>query len=281
MNDLNELKKYIWTDTHAHLAENELFGRVPEILSSVHGVIVPATQVSDWQRVLYLKSLKSFKPLKQESQQSGVRAVALGLHPWFLDLNDLNSAEENLVQLRNILEENPDVWVGEIGLDFHDSSFPFKLNETQKNIQIHVFKKQIQMAQDLQRPVIIHNLRAGANILKCLKDLKFQLFRQKGIVHGFSGSLEEARQFIQCGLKIGIGSLLLNPNAKKTRQAAIHLPLEHLLIETDSPFSGGGTRYQTPENVLRIAQEMAQLRQINLDELSQQLESNLLSLFEK
>lgn len=263
LNELNELKKYIWTDTHAHLAENELFGRVPEILSSVHGVIVPATQVSDWQRVL---------SLKQQSQQSGVRAVALGLHPWFLD----NYSEENLVQLRNILEKNPEVWVGEIGLDFYDAS----LSETQKNIQINVFKKQIQIAQDLQRPVIIHNLRAGATILKCLKELKFQSFKQKGIVHGFSGSLEEARQFIQCGLKIGIGSLLLNPNAKKTRQAAIHLPLEHLLIETDSPFSGGGTRYQTPENVLRIAQEMAQLRQINLDELSQQLESNLLSLFE-
>lgn len=263
MNDLNELKKYIWTDTHAHLAENELFGRVPEILSSVHGVIVPATQVSDWQKVL---------SLKQQSQQSGVRAVALGLHPWFLD----NYSEENLVQLRNILEKNPEVWVGEIGLDFYDAS----LSETQKNIQINVFKKQIQIAQDLQRPVIIHNLRAGATILKCLKELKFQSFKQKGIVHGFSGSLEEARQFIQCGLKIGIGSLLLNPNAKKTRQATIHLPLEHLLIETDSPFSGGGTRYQMPENVLRIAQEMAQLRQISLGKLSQQLEVNLLSLFE-
>ena len=178
-----------------------------------------------------------------------------------------------LHELAQHLAQQPALLVGEIGLDFYDKTEP----PARRAAQIQAFQAQLALAQQYRRPIILHNLRATAAIVQAIQSAKFT---QGGIAHAFSGSLEEAQLLIRHGFKIGIGSLLLNPRAKKARIAAQQLPLDTLLLETDSPF-GQPEKQNTPANVLRVAQIVAELRGMTLDELAGACEQNLVGLLER
>lgn len=137
-----------------------------------------------------------------------------------------------------------------------------------------VFIRQLILAQNLNRRVIIHNLKATAAIAAAVKTAGFT---QGGIVHAFSGSVEEARILVKLGFKIGIGSLLLNPNAKKVRAALQALDDTDFVLETDSPFMLGHET-NTPANIRRIAEIAAELRGIPLAQLAEITEQNVDSL---
>lgn len=245
----------MFTDTHCHLTAETLLMHLSTVLgrareAGVSGYIVPATQPNDWQAVLSLK------------QQFGVRVVALGVHPWFAK----QASTISMNQLENILISDSSIWVGEIGLD--------ALFNASKSFQLSVFEQQVVLAKQYNRPIILHNLRSTTDMLSVIKRVKFDC---GGIVHAFSGSLEEADLWIRLGFKIGIGSLLLNPNAKKARRAAMMLPIESLLLETDSPYMLPNES-NLPENTAKIARIIAHLRGISLVNLATQLEHNLLDL---
>lgn len=105
-------------------------------------------------------------------------------------------------------------------------------------------------------------------------------FTQGGIAHAFSGSVEEAQILLRCGFKIGIGSLLLNPNAKKVRQVVAKLAWQDMVLETDSPFMlRDGVN--TPANVRTIAEIMAELRGTDTAEVAAHTERNLDTLFKQ
>lgn len=244
----------MFTDTHCHLAAPPLIDTLAATIAAaqqfgVSGCLVPATQVSDWQSVLNL------------AQHDFVRQIAIGIHPWFaLHHTDFTD------KLADILSQNPHIWVGEIGLD--------ALIDVPMESQLSVFKIQILLAQHFHRPIIVHNVRSTAAIVGAVKQAKFT---HGGIVHAFSGSLEEAKLLINLGFKIGIGSLLLNPNAKKVHRAAAELPLSALLLETDSPYMLRNA-VNTPANVAKIAQILANLRNLSLENLAAALERNLAEL---
>lgn len=245
----------MFVDTHCHLATTKWEKSLPEIVENAanHGVtgwIVPAIRPIDWQAVLAMLRLPE------------TRAVALGVHPWFAqEWNEQISG-----CLKKILLRYPSVWLGEIGLDF--------LHDTPREVQVSVFRQQLRLAQELSRPVIIHQVRASSVLVRIIREEKFTM---GGVIHAFSGSLEEAHTFIQLGFKIGIGILLLNSRAKKVRLAAQCLPLKDLLLETDSPFMLPEGQ-NSPANVRQIATQVATLRGISLYELAQQCEENLTQL---
>lgn len=256
------------TDTHCHLADPALRENLPHILTAARkaGVgrfIVPATRPQDWQDVADLAQRSSENPFW------GNIHIALGIHPWFSD----DVSEPDFQSLEQTLQARPAAWVGEIGLDFYDKTEP----PARRAAQIQAFQAQLALAQQYRRPIILHNLRATAAVVQAIQSAKFT---QGGIAHAFSGSLEEARLLMQRGFKIGIGSLLLNPRAKKARIAAQQLPLDALLLETDSPF-GQPENQNTPANVLRVAQIVAELRGMALDELAGACEQNLAALLER
>ena len=173
-------------------------------------------------------------------------------------------------ELESELIQHPQAWVGEIGLDFYGK----EQTQAQRDTQTDVFIRQLILAQNLNRRVIIHNLKATAAIAAAVKTAGFT---QGGIVHAFSGSVEEARILVKLGFKIGIGSLLLNPNAKKVRVALQALNDTDFVLETDSPFMLGHET-NTPANIRRIAEIAAELRGIPLAQLAEITEQNVDSL---
>ena len=243
------------TDTHCHLADPALRENLPHVLTAAReaGVgrfIVPATRPQDWQDVADLAERSSENPLL------GNIHIALGIHPWFSD----DVFEPNFQSLEQALKARPTAWVGEIGLDFYDKT----QTQRQRERQIQVFSRQLVIAQTLRRRVIIHNLKAIADIAAAVKQTGFA---QGGIVHAFSGSAEEARVLTKLGFKIGIGSLLLNPNARKVRDTLKALNDGDFVLETDSPFMLKNT-VNTPANILRIAEIAAQIRGVGAAEIA-------------
>ncbi|CBA07323.1 putative deoxyribonuclease [Neisseria meningitidis alpha14] len=251
-----------FTDTHCHLADAALRENLPHILTAARKVgvkrfIVPATCPQDWQSVAELSEMPS---------EHGQIRIALGIHPWFSD----GIAERDCVRLEAMLARYPQAWVGEIGLDFYDKT----QTPPQRERQIQVFVRQLAIAQTLRRRVIIHNLKATADIAAAVKQTGFA---QGGIVHAFSGSAEEARVLTKLGFKIGIGSLLLNPNARKVRDTLKALNDGDFVLETDSPFMLK-KEINTPANILRIAEIAAQIRGVGVADIAAITERNADSL---
>ncbi|WP_301816912.1 TatD family hydrolase [Neisseria maigaei] len=250
------------TDTHCHLADAALRENLTHVLTAARKVgvkrfIVPATRPQDWQDVADLAEMPS---------EHGIR-VAFGIHPWF----SYGIAEQDFAGLEAVLARYPRAWVGEIGLDFYGKT----QTPPQRERQIQVFSRQLAIAQTLRRRVVIHNLKATADIAAAVKQTGFSC---GGIVHAFSGSIEEARVLVGLGFKIGIGSLLLNPNARKVRETLKTLNDTDFVLETDSPFMLK-KEINTPANILRIAEIAAQIRGVGAADIAAITERNADSLF--
>lgn len=244
----------MFTDTHAHLTEPALYGRLQQISEQaaeqgVRRFIVPSARPSDWPSAALLH------------ERAGIYA-AFGIHPWFA----AEYSDQDFAVLQTLLEQHPAALVGETGLDYRRA-----VSANERALQNRALLRHIRLAAAFKRPLIVHNVSAGNDLIQLLKKEKF---RCGGFAHAFSGSLEEAREWMKLGFKIGIGSLLLNPNAKKVRRAAAELPLEHIVLETDSPFMLRDT-VNTPSNIRRIAEITAELRGIDINTLSEQTEKNV------
>lgn len=194
--------------------------------------------------------------------------AAVGVHPYVA--NDLPS--DYLVLLENLCQNTKTVAIGEIGLDYHNNACP-------KEIQKKVFREQLELAQKLKLPVIIHSRNAHEDTLNILKE-----YRPKGVVHCFSGSLELANEIIKLGMHIGLGGVVTFKNAKNAQAVAKNIPLTHLLLETDAPYMAPepyrGTRCDS-SLIKYIAQKIAELRNMNIDELLKVTRENAENLFFK
>lgn len=131
---------------------------------------------------------------------------------------------EDLAKIAALYEHKKVVAVGEIGLDYYYDFSP-------RERQIEVFRQQIELANKLGLPVIIHDREAHEDTFNILKEL-----RPKGVVHCFSGSVEMAREILKLGLYIGLGGAVTFKNAVKPVEVAKEVPLDRLLLETDAPY---------------------------------------------
>lgn len=182
--------------------------------------------------------------------------AAVGSHPDAAD--EVN--EEVLEQYRTLVRENPKVRaIGEIGLDYHYEDIP-------RQIQQQAFRAQMALAQELNMPVIIHDREAHEDCLNIIGEFP----SVKGVFHCFSGSAEMARQLTKMGWYVGFTGVITFKNARRAVEAAAVVPLDRIVIETDCPYMSPepfrGKR-NDPSRVYRMAEKLAQIRDLPLEEI--------------
>ncbi|ENC0095356.1 TatD family hydrolase, partial [Escherichia coli] len=192
------------------------------------------------------------------------------LHPGMLEKH----SDVSLDQLQQALERRPAkvVAVGEIGLDLFGDDPQFERQQW-------LLDEQLKLAKRYDLPVILHSRRTHDKLAMHLKrhDLPCT-----GVVHGFSGSLQQAERFVQLGYKIGVGGTITYPRASKTRDVIAKLPLASLLLETDAPdmpLNGFQGQPNRPEQAVRVFDVLCELRPEPEDEIAEVLLNNTYALF--
>lgn len=195
--------------------------------------------------------------------------TAVGWHPQ--DAKDMR--EEDFDWLRELSKHEKVVAIGEIGLDYYWDTSP-------KDVQQKIFRQQIQLAKELNMPIIIHDREAHQDIVDILRQEKAS--EVGGIMHCFSGSLEMAKECLEMNFYISFGGPITFKNAKKPKEIAKEIPLDRLLIETDCPYLTPepfrGKRNETGY-VKYVAESIAQLREMEVNELVNVTYDNAVKLF--
>ena len=256
-------------DTHCHL-DFPVFDHDRTLIlqqaqdNGFESIIVPAVVQKDWSRVIDLC----------EGDHPIALNFALGLHPCFMDQHpSVDKAELALNELivRNTVGTAAGhlVAVGEIGLDYFIDS-----PEDNRKKQLALFTMQIAVAKKHNLPVLLHVRKAHDEVLKCLRRKRLP---RGGIVHAFSGSEQQASQYCELGFVLGIGGSATYDRAKKLARVIRQVSVESLVLETDAPdippaFARG--ERNTPLNLPRIAQAIAEIRGMDAVEFIQQASIN-------
>ena len=248
----------MFIDTHCHLDAAEFMGQQDFIVdvarsAGVVKLVLPAIERANFDCIKKLCSrfLNCFP--------------AYGIHPMFV--NHASPADFN--ELRNYLAEANTVAIGEIGLDFFIPNYD-------QNKQEFYFAEQLRLAREVNLPVLLHTRRAHDIVLKHLRQIKVC----GGIAHAFNGSTQQADEFIKLGFKLGLGGAITYSRATRLHKLARTLPLEYFVLETDSPdmppsFLDYG-EVNKPEYVPCIAQKLAELRGMSLEEIAKVTTANAL-----
>lgn len=163
--------------------------------------------------------------LLQHLEQVPRSYLAPGLHPFYIDQHQ----NADLDQLAQLLQHHECIAIGEIGLDYFEQKHK---NERVKKRQAEIFSCQLELAQQYDKPVLLHIRKAHADTLRLLKQHKF---KNGGIAHAFSGGVEEAKAFTKLGFKIGVTGQITNLNAKRLQQVVRQVSIDDLVLETDCP----------------------------------------------
>ena len=248
----------MFTDTHAHIF-NEFYDNIDEVISNAHKngidrIIVDADNIKSCYEVLEL------------ADKYDEVYCCLGIHP--------EEVDDDIEELKRIIEDNKDnpkfIAIGEIGLDYY-------WTKDTKEKQLALLEEQLKLAEKYNKPVIIHSREATKDTIDTLKKYPNVI----GDIHCFSGSLETAQIYLKMGYYIGVGGVITFKNAN-IKDVIKEIPLDRLLLETDSPFLAPvPKRGETnePANVKYVAEFIAELKEIELEELSKITESNINTLF--
>lgn len=233
-----------FVDTHCHFDFPPFTGdEVPSIdraaRAGVDAIIVPAIEAAYFERVLDL------------ARRHDALYAALGLHPIVIE----HHLGEHLDRLDAVLQtaEKKLVAIGEIGLDLYRENPQFERQQT-------ILDAQLRLAKRHDLPVILHSRRTHDKLAMHLKRIDLP---RRGVVHGFSGSLQQAQRFIELGYHIGVGGTITYPRASKTRDVMARLPLSALLLETDAPdmpLNGFQGQPNRPEQAARVFTTLCELR---------------------
>lgn len=252
-------------DTHCHLDAQEFADDRDAVMhaaraAGVAKILIPAVETKTFQNVRDCCSLfPGCLP-------------AYGIHPLYAD----RASESDIPALREWMRREQSgtqapVAVGEIGLDFHVANVDAVRQE-------FFFVEQLKIAREFDLPVVLHVRRAIDPVLKFLR----RTGSRKGIAHAFNGSRQQADAFISLGFKLGFGGAMTYPGSRRIRQLAATLPLEAIVLETDAPDIPpvwlAGER-NTPAQLQRIAQVLADLRGQSIDAVIEATAHNAHALF--
>lgn len=251
-----------YIDTHVHLNADQYEEDLQEVIdralaANLEKMIVIGFDQKTIERAIQLANDYDF-----------IYAV-IGWHP----VDAIDCTEEYLLWIEELAKHPKVVGIGETGLDYHWDKSP-------KDVQQYWFRKQIHLAQKLNLPIIIHNRDATADVVRILKEENAASVG--GIMHCFGGSVETARECINMNFMISLGGPVTFKNARQPKEVATEIPLEHLLIETDAPYLAPhpyrGKRNE-PAYVTLVAEEIARLKEISIEEVAQKTTENAKRFF--
>ncbi|CAL4321640.1 Uncharacterized metal-dependent hydrolase YcfH [Buchnera aphidicola (Pterocallis alni)] len=192
-----------------------------------------------------------------------------GIHP----LHN-NILKKHILQLQEIIKKHKHVIaLGETGLDFYKSSF-------NKTLQIKIFQEHIRLSIIYKKPIIIHTRNSEMEIINILSQKKFQ--KCTGVIHSFTGDINFAKKILDLGFYISLSGIITFKNASYLQPIIKFIPLNKLLIETDSPYLSPEPKRgkcNNPAYLLYIAKYIAKIKGINLFDLSKIIQNNFNNLF--
>ena len=248
----------VYADAHCHLGSRQYDRDRDEVIERMLNKGVEKAIIICCSRHDLLEGIKL------RDKYPGFK-LAYSVHPQ--DLED-DYSENRLTELRKTIEEcHPDM-IGETGLDY----FSHPHTKVQKK---HFFISQLEMAREYKLPVNIHSRKASADTLEILRQHPV-----RGIIHSYSGSVEMARIFIREGYYLSFGASVLFANSKRPKEVIADIPLNRLLIETDSPYQSPIRDHRhEPTDIVSIYEEISRIRNIDIEELSSAVADNFDRIF--
>ena len=244
-------------DTHCHLFFEPLLSRIEGVLSrashrGVEKIVVPAFDPASWTAV-------------RDLARPGHIYPALGVHPWVADKpHSINVLADRLTEIGAVA-------VGEIGLDFKVA--------VPREVQLSVFESQLHLAADLGLPVLLHVRGAFEEMVDLLTRCTP---RPRGVVHAFSRGPELAKRFLDLGLYIAFGGAITHERARRARRAALKVPLDSVLLETDAPsigLDGVAPVDVEPSHTADVAAALASIRVESINTIAEVTTQNAFRLF--
>jgi len=236
-------------DTHAHLDDRAFDEDRAELLKALpqQGLALVMNPGC---------SLESSRNVVKIAAENDYIYAAVGSHPDAAD--EVNEAV--IEEYRTLCKLNPKVKaIGEIGLDYHYEDIP-------REIQLKAFRMQMELARELDLPVIVHEREAHEDGMAVIREFP----EVRGVFHCYSGSAEMARQLVNLGWYIGFTGVLTFKNARKAVEVASSIPLERIVLETDCPYMAPepfrGKR-NDPGKLYRMAEKLAEIRGLSVEEI--------------
>ncbi len=248
-------------DTHCHLDFDEFKGDFQNHVHranqlGIHGFVVPGVTLQQSQTLL---------GFKQHNQSV---YITFGLHPYFM----AEHQDSDFEQLKSLAIEHCKqlVAIGECGIDS-------SIENIEK--QQMLFVEHIKLANELSLPLIVHHRQSHHLIMQAFKKLQP---KWGGVIHAFSGSLQQAQAYIKLGFKLGVGGTITYERANKTKQALAQVPLDSLVLETDAPsmpLAGYQGQINLPERLKAVFDCLVAIRNESESEIAEQVYASSCSLF--
>ena len=248
----------MFIDTHRHIS-SEYYSNIDKV-------------INDNKKANVFRSIVSFCDKKSIEEELYIidkyesLYATIGYHP-----SEVSTISElDLIRLEEYISSNKKIiGIGEIGLDYH-------YGKDDRDSQIILFEKQLEIAERLDLPVVIHSRDAVSDTINVLNKYKVT-----GIIHCFSGSLEVAKTYIKMGYKLGIGGVVTFKNSKLA-EVISNIELDDIVLETDSPYLAPepfrGTT-NSSKNIPIIAKRIADIKNVTIDEVEKVTTNNVISIF--
>lgn len=252
-------------DSHAHLDFSDFDSDRAALFAAMRAkgittALIPGVSPQHWSKQLAIA--KQFDCY-----------YSLGIHPWYCPEKIALGIIALDEQIRLHRNDPKLLALGECGLDKLYKASPFAS-------QIDLLEKQLQLAISWQLPLILHSVKAHNELLTLLKRYPNP---KGGVIHGFYGGPEVGMEYLKLGYKLGVGGLIMDPNAKKLHLSVVELPLDSFIIETDSPSMTPKCvvdRRNSPLNLPLFVAQIAFLTNKSTVSILEQLDVNFLQLFE-
>ena len=249
----------MFIDTHCHLFK-EYYDNIDEIINKC--------KINNIEKIIVSGvDMKSNKEVLELISKYDIVYGSIGFHPTELD----NFRYDDLIWLEEHINDNKIVAVGEIGLDYH-------YDNTNKEKQYDILKRQLDIAQKYNKPIIFHSRDAIGDTYNILKEYKL-----RGSIHCYSGSVPMAREFTKLGYMIGVGGVVTYKNSKILKEVVKDTDLSYILLETDAPYLCPEP-YRGKKNdssyIYEIAMVIAKLKDTSLVEVSRVTSDNAERLFD-